>query len=33
MAHIGAQHQARLVLEDVGGKAWPDRQPAELIKC
>lgn len=31
MAHIGAQHRARLILEDVGGKARPDSQPAELM--
>lgn len=31
MAHVGAQHQARLILEDVGGEARPDSQPAELV--
>lgn len=31
MAHIGAQHQSRLILEDVGGEARPDSQPAELM--
>lgn len=27
VAHVSAQHDGRLVLQDGGGVAWPDGQP------
>lgn len=32
MADVRAQHYGRLILENVGGKAWPDSQPEGLTR-